>query len=515
MSMVRAISRLSVFARARGSADRFVRADGGNVAITFAIAILPILAFVGAAIDYSRANNARTAMQAALDSAALMISKDATTLTAAQLTTKAQSYFTALYTHTEAPSVSFTATYTQNTGSGSTVLLTGSGTMPTEFMKLVGFPTLNFNVNSTAKWGTTRLRVALALDNTGSMSQDGKISALQTASKNLIDQLSALAKNPGDVYISIVPFAKDVNVGSSNYAATWLTDWTTWGAEPATLQSSKPSGWSNVGPGSSCPFGNYTFGCMTGPATYQNTNSVPSSGSYKGYICPGDDYTTFSYYNGCYSSVKSGNSYTHTWTANAQSTWNGCVTDRTQPYDTQNTAPTSASTYFTVEQYDACPTALMALSYDWTGLKAKIDAMTPNGGTNQPIGLAWAWQSLTQTAPLNAPAFDPNYTYNSIIILLSDGLNTQDRWPAYGNGNTQFNGQIDARQKLLCDNVKAAGITIYTIQVNTGTPADPTSAVLQYCASGSDKFFLLTSSSQVVTTFNSIGTSLSKLRIAQ
>ena len=62
------------------------------------------------------------------------------------------------------------------------------------------------------------------------------------------------------------------------------------------------------------------------------------------------------------------------------------------------------------------------------------------------------------------------------MILLSDGLNTQNR---YSNSASQ----IDARQKILCDNAKAAGITIYTVHVNTGSPPDPTPAVLQYCAS--------------------------------
>ena len=140
----------------------------------------------------------------------------------------------------------------------------------------------------------------------------------------------------------------------------------------------------------------------------------------------------------------------------------------------------------------------MPLSYDWSSLKSTINAMQPTGGTNQPIGLAWAWQTLQQTAPMNAPAEDANYTYAKAIILLSDGLNTEDRWPAYGNGNTQFGGQIDARQRILCDNVKAQGITIYTVQVNTGNPADPTSSVLQYCASGSQNFFLVTSASQTL-----------------
>jgi len=136
--------------------------------------------------------------------------------------------------------------------------------------------------------------------------------------------------------------------------------------------------------------------------------------------------------------------------------------------------------------------------------------MTPSGGTNQPIGLVWAWQTLQPTAPFNAPAEDSKYTYKKAIILLSDGLNTMDRW--YGNGSS-YSSQVDARQKLLCDNIKAAGITIYAIQVNTG--GDPTSTVLQYCASGTANFFQLTSASQVISTFNTIGTALSDLRISR
>ena len=108
------------------------------------------------------------------------------------------------------------------------------------------------------------------------------------------------------------------------------------------------------------------------------------------------------------------------------------------------------------------------------------------------------------------PALDPNYTYQQVIILLTDGLNTQDRW--YGKGQ-HVGAQVDARQQITCANIKAAGITLYTIQVNTD--GDPTSTLLQNCASTSDKFFLLTSASQIVTTFNQIGTALSQLRIAR
>jgi Flp pilus assembly protein TadG len=457
----------SITTRIREAAGRFASDSQGNIAMIFAIALVPLISFVGAAIDYSRASNARTSMQAALDSTALMLSKDLSSglITTSQITAKAQAYFAALYTNTEATSVAVTATYTASSSMGSTIQVNGSGTIPTDFMKVVGFPNLNFNTSSTTAWGNVRLRVAMALDNTGSMAQDGKIAALRTAASNLITQLSALAHNPGDVYVSIVPFAKDVNVGSSNYNQSWI-DWTDWDAANGT----------NV------------------------CNGHNSHGTCTGY----------------------------TWTPANHNTWTGCVTDRTQPYDTQNSAPaTAVATLFPAEEYNEngqlyCKPGnnpplqqIVPLSYNWTSLTATISAMQPTGGTDQPIGLAWAWQTLAQTAPMNAPAEDPNYTYQHAIILLSDGLNTEDRWPAYGDGTTQYGGQIDARQKILCDNIKAQGITIYTIQVNTGSPPDPTSPVLSYCASGSQNFYLLYSASQVVTAFNSIGTSLSQLRVAR
>ncbi|MEJ2435339.1 MAG: VWA domain-containing protein [Pseudolabrys sp.] len=101
---------------------------------------------------------------------------------------------------------------------------------------------------------------------------------------------------------------------------------------------------------------------------------------------------------------------------------------------------------------------------------------------------------------------DPNYKYQQVIILLTDGLNTQDRW--YHSQN-----EIDARESMTCDNIKAAGITLYTIQVDTD--GDPTSSLLQQCASSADKFFLLTSANQIVTTFSKIGTNLSNLYVAK
>src|SRR5882757_10653183 len=94
----------AIFSRVRAAARRFARADQGNIAVIFCIALVPIISFVGAAIDYSRANRARSSMQAALDSTALMLSKDLSQglISASDVDAKAGAYFKALYTDPEA-----------------------------------------------------------------------------------------------------------------------------------------------------------------------------------------------------------------------------------------------------------------------------------------------------------------------------------------------------------------------------------------------------------------------------
>jgi Flp pilus assembly protein TadG len=472
------MSVISMARRLLDTAGKFQRDDRGNIAVIFAVALIPLLGFVGAAIDYSRAVAARTKMQAALDSTALMAAKDAPTLSASALTTRATGYFNALFT-TPLGNPQFTFAYTPASGgTAATVKVSASGTVQTDFLKMVGHPSLAIGTSSTTTWSNTRMRVALALDNTGSMAQNNKMTAMQAAAKELVASLSASASTDGDVYISVVPFAKDVNVGTANSGASWI-DWT-------------------------------DYGTCSGTKTTFTTTSEPM-------------YTTQS---SCQNASIQGAS--KTWTAGNKNSWSGCVTDRTQPYDVQNTAPTSTATDFPAENDGSCPQALLPMTFNWSAVNTEISNMSPNGGTNQPIGLFWAWWTLQTVAPFAAPAKDPNFQYVDAIILLTDGLNTQDRWPANGDGATQFDGStkspgitptqragtaVDAREKLLCDAIKANGTVLYTIQVNTDGEA--VSTVLPYCASSPDKFFILTSSNQISATFASISGSLQKLRVSK
>ena len=102
---------------------------------------------------------------------------------------------------------------------------------------------------------------------------------------------------------------------------------------------------------------------------------------------------------------------------------------------------------------------MMPLGHDWTALNAKIDAMTPTGNTNVTIGLAWGFQLLSPVAPFNAPAPAPDL--DKVIVLLTDGDNTQNRWTS--------SAIVDRRaHQKACDNVKAANIKLYTVRVIDG-----------------------------------------------
>lgn len=440
-----------------------LRADKGNVAMIFALTLVPMAVAAGAGVDFARALAVRSEMATALDAAGLALGADQGK-SPSQLQALAQSYFNANFTDTNYGTPTFTAV--QGTDN---VKLTASINMPTTLMNVVGIKEIPVSFSSTVVWGQTKLWVALVLDNTGSMSETdssgtSKMDALKSAGHQLLTMLQGASANPGDVKVSIVPFNKDVNIGNSWGSAIdnqlWI-DWTDWNAANGTLN---------------CGYGGGHGGDSGGAYGYFNHGNHNNHGQ------------------GCTVTVD------HT-------RWNGCITDRTPDYDTLVTTPDPAvpATLFPTEQFAQCPTQLMGLSDDWIALGNKIDAMFPTGSTNQTIGFVWGWQTLTDGDPMNAGTL-PDGTQR-IIILLSDGLNTQNRW-------TSSPSAINAREEAACDNAKADGVIIYTVFVDlNGTSGN--SAPLQYCASDSSKYFDLTTSGQIVTAFKTIGQQITNLRVAK
>jgi Flp pilus assembly protein TadG len=459
------VGRRAVASALSGLVRRFCADRNGNVAVLFAISLIPLMWLVGTAVDYSRASAIRTHLQMVADSTVLSLARNAATQSADAVQAQADSFFKASFTRTDAINLVVTATYT-NTG-GNKVVVQASADTPTSFLGVFGITKMSVGVNATSVWNNTRLRVALVLDNTGSMADNGKMDALKTATNNLIDKLKDLAATNGDVYISIIPFAHFVNVGVGNTSANWI----------------KFSGQND---------------------TWDETNGSCSKTGAHG--------TPYSNKSDC-------NKVGGAWTPSNRSNWDGSITDRDQDYDVKSNGWVSgnAATQFPAGQgdpsyprRDLTPTTMKALSYDWTALKSVVTSMQPGGGTNQAIGLAWGWHSLTSGGPLAVPAETGSYEYLKVVIAFSDGINTMDRW--YGNG-TSYARQVDDRQAIMCNNMKAAGVTIYAIQVNTNH--DPVAAALRDCATDSDKWYSLTSASDIVSTFDQIGNKLTKLRVAK
>ncbi|MCG6203053.1 pilus assembly protein [Rhodopseudomonas sp. HC1] len=420
--------------------------DRGNIAVIFAIMALPMLSFVGVAVDFSRASSARSAMQAALDSTSLMIAKEAAT--SSDLNARAAAVFAALYKHDEVTGVTIATAYTAQSGTTpGKLVITGAGQLPTTFMKVVGFNKMDIGTSSTTTWASMKLRVALALDNTGSMDKSKKLVELKKAAKILVARLRETVVANGDVYISLVPFHWVVNIGNSATTSPYL-DWSWWDRAGSETQGK------------------------------------------------------------------------------SHASWTGCVKDRAEPDDIS----AAASGNFPPELYitsngkknvDACTTLqpLLPLTYDFDAINTGIDSMVALGGTNQPVGLFWAWWTLRSAAPFAAPPKDPNSQYLTAIVLLTDGENTGNSYYDDKNKGKKCNGtslcsEVDTRQQYLCDAIKADnGTLIYTVDVNTDN--GPSRPVLKTCASGESKFFALTNAEQMTGAFEEIAASMRKLRVAQ
>jgi len=420
---------------------RFWRNRDGGVAPFLALAAIPLMAFAGAAVDYSRAAAARTAMQAALDATALNLSKTAQGQTGEQIQGQAQQIFNALFVRPEVQDVSIQTALTSPQQGSFVLHIAGSGTVKAVFSTFIGQSLVSFSAKSEVLWGIKKLNLALALDNTGSMSSSGKMTALKTAAHSLIDTLKAAEKQTGDIKVSIIPFAVDVNVGTDKVDATWI-DWEDWEARNGTCSKT----------------------------SYHSKNNCESNGGV--------------------------------WTPKDHSAWNGCVNDRDQNSDVLNTPTgTGAATKYRAHQASACPTAMTALSADWTAMHTKIDAMTPSGNTNVTIGLQMAWQTLSNNEPFNAPAPSPDL--DKVIILLTDGQNTQNRW-------TSSTSTIDARTQKACENAKAANVKLYTVRVIDGN-----ATLLKDCATKPDMYYDVDEADELNGVFSSIAQNLANLRIAK
>ncbi|MEA2879546.1 MAG: hypothetical protein QOF14_4742 [Hyphomicrobiales bacterium] len=249
--------------RARSTAAAFRADRGGNFAIIFAVALIPVFGGVGVAVDYSRANNARTALQAALDVTALMISREALDLQSGQVQKKAKTYFNAQLNRPDIQNINPTFALQTNGPGDFTVVAEATGYIDATIAQVLGTKTIDLRVTSQVRWGFKSLELALALDNTGSMAAKSKMTELQAAVKLLFSILKKNSKVPDDTKIAVIPFNTVVNIGTDYVDAPWIAydgtitkaNWTGCVADrdqPHDVKDTAPSGSATLFPVAAC-----------------------------------------------------------------------------------------------------------------------------------------------------------------------------------------------------------------------------------------------------------------------
>jgi Flp pilus assembly protein TadG len=189
----------------------------GTTAVVFGVLLLPIMICAGASLDYLRAANMRTAMQAAADAAALAAARDASTMSSAQLVERAKAVFTANFAVRDGT----LGAVSVHKGDRA-IRVEATGSVKTTIMGILNIDTIPVGTSAEVAWGKNKIELALVLDNTGSMAEAGKMPALKVAVRDFLTTLEGTAYRDS-VKVSIIPFDTQVNIGTRYIDANWLT----------------------------------------------------------------------------------------------------------------------------------------------------------------------------------------------------------------------------------------------------------------------------------------------------
>ncbi len=489
-----------------GFARRFRRDESGATVTMFAFAGVAVICMAGAVVDYGRLSKAHSGLQAATDAAALaaarLPSKDAATMRAA-----ADKFFIANTSGMAGQNIQITKFDFQE--SSGTVTIESSGVLDTTLMSIIGFTTMGFSSRSAAlKEVTGTVEMALVLDNTWSMSDSAggggsKITVLKSAAKNLINTI--LAQGGTNVKIGIVPFADYVNVGVGNRNQAWMSvpaDYSTTSTTPAVPYTCKTISTKQV--------------CTKGaPKTCTSTtDGVVSTYDCTPQTCVQQPITP---YQSC-----SGPTPAKTTVTNYK--WYGCVLSRkTGELRLNDSEPTSPYTGF-LGTSQRCLNPIVPLTSDKAVLTSAIDNLIINIGgykpsTYIPGGLIWGVNVLSPTAPFaEAKAYDTaNKMPRKAMVLMTDGANTMYFRASDGtHQNATNNGHVTTTNvdtTKICDYAKSKKIEVFTVAFAVTDVAAKT--MLQGCASSSGHYYDATDAAALTAAFQSIGQSLTSLRLSQ
>lgn len=226
-----------------------MRDEDGNVFILFGAAVIPLVLFLGGAVDITRYNRHKTDLANALDAAALSLGRHGMHWTEEEAEVFITDHIAAsgVYADTKFSVVGYTVVKTDNG-----FYIDADATMKTVFLplnKLVDpestLDTMQVNVDAEVVHSSNRLELALVIDNTGSMNcvanlsnctddwesppTDSRIESVKAAATTLVNTLMRDdLENDDLIKIGLVPFEGTVNVASSGFSVTSPPDWIAW-----------------------------------------------------------------------------------------------------------------------------------------------------------------------------------------------------------------------------------------------------------------------------------------------
>ncbi len=492
------------------------RDTSANVAMIFGLLLVPLVGAAGVGVDLSRGFLVQQRLNHAIDAAALAVATASEDKTQDELRELAQKYFDANYS----PDGSATPGVIQVTFGDDTVQILATAEVPTALMSALGYHELDVSARTEVTRKLSGVEVVLVLDNTGSMGRNGKIDALKTAARDLMDIMFAGEETSELIKVGLVPFSAAVNVGSQYQNDGWID---------TTGQSSVNGLNFNGGRHAIQVFDeldNKSWnGCVEArpsPMDVDDTAPTIANGDtlWVPYFAPDEpDSSAASQFGYSYS-----NSYLSDGTSSnnmqtRQKRWRKYRNQTVSgdgPHWNCNTRPVTAMTGTKSEILDA------------------VDAMNATGTTNIPQGMAWGWRLISPGEPFTEGVDYDDQSFRKVIILLTDGQNVigeasnhnRSRYGAYGyvkdsrlgtNNSSTAQSRLNDRTADVCDNIKNANldrpIIVYTItfQLGDGTTKD----LMRNCASDPEKYFDSPSNEALRRNFEAIAGELSELRISK
>lgn len=501
----------------------------GNVAMIFAISLLPVTLLSGGAVDLSQAMNARSRLAQALDAAALAVGVN-TTLSDEDALGIANDFIAANYPSRELGTIMNVAVRIDE--ESDTVTVTGEARVQTLFLGLAGLNYITVHWESEVQRARQRLELVMVLDNTGSMS-GSKIRSLRDSAELLTEILFEAADQTGDVKIGLVPFAATVNVGT-NYERVWWLD-------PDAI-SPQHADWA-------------------GPDGIIEVEECQGRGRRR--RCTTQEYNV---------------NHWELFDLVRNSAWQGCVEARLPPHDIQDTPPSVSNPltlfvpYFSPDEPDiggfsnsylndglsggvserllnivkyenasaynsrtnrSCTTTpITPLTTNRRTIENAIGDMEASGTTNIPNGIGWGVRVLSPEIPYTEGVDWDDDEVIKAMVILTDGDNVMrgrntdlmSDYEAYGyavNGRLGvrsssggvLSNALDDRTEAACAYAKSRGIRVYTITFQVSSSS--TRTLMRECASHPSLYFDSPSSEALQDAFEMIAGDLTNLRLSR